>query len=115
MTQILSSLSGTTNVHPALLMPMKKVTDHKCYELLPMKKLRTTNVNAYAYEKLGPQNCYLLRPKKKLWTTNVNCLYAYEKVMDHKCYLFMPLKELETIKIHFLIINLLQMFIAYAY
>lgn len=38
--------------------------------------------------------------------------YAYEKVMDHKCYLFMPLKELETIKIHFLIINLLQMFIA---
>lgn len=41
--------------------------------------------------------------------------YAYEKVMDHKCYLFMPLKELETIKIHFLIINLLQMFIAYAY
>lgn len=55
MTQILSSLSGTTNVHPALLMPMKKVTDHKCYELLPMKKLRTTNVNAYAYEKLGSQ------------------------------------------------------------
>lgn len=41
--------------------------------------------------------------------------YAYEKVMDHKCYLFMPLKELETIKIHFLIINLLQMFIAFAY
>lgn len=34
--------------------------------------------------------------------------YAYEKVMDHKCYLFMPLKELETIKIHFLILNLLQ-------
>lgn len=41
--------------------------------------------------------------------------YAYEKVMDHICYLFMPLKELETIKIHFLIINLLQMFIANAY
>lgn len=54
-----------------------------------MKKLRTTNVNAYAYEKLGQQ---------------MLIAYAYEKVMDHKCYLFMPLKELETIKIHFLII-----------
>lgn len=101
MTQILCSLSGTTNVHPALLMPMKKVTDHKCYELLPMKKLRTTNVNCLGQRKsYGPQ---------------MLIAYAYEKVMDHKCYLFMPLKELETIKIHFLIINLLQMFIAFAY
>lgn len=41
--------------------------------------------------------------------------YAYEKVMDHKCYLLMPLEELETIKIHILMINLLQMFIAFAY
>lgn len=70
MTQILNSLSGTTNVHPALLMPMKKVTDHKCQELLPMKKLRTTNVNAYAFEKLGPQ---------------MLIAQAKEKVMDHKC------------------------------
>lgn len=35
-----------------------------------MKKLRTTNVNAYAFEKLGPQMLIAL---------------AKEKVMDHKC------------------------------
>lgn len=66
-----------------------------------MKKLRTTNVNCFGQRKSYGQQMLIA--------------YAYEKVMDHKCYLFMPLKELETIKIHFLIINLLQMFIAYAY